>query len=412
VDAALNQIDERSASVSWRRAVPLDKLARVAALFAVLALAMAMAYLIAPEAVSNSIGRLLQPNREDFFSYTRLKVEPGNQVLRKGDVMQVRFSISGRPVTRASLQVRPAGGESFTAELVVVGGAGAWQSGPLLDDLRYRVKAGDALSPQGGWFTVHTVPAPALIGKFVRVTPPAYTERPEATVENVLGPVTVVNGPERERVPQPSTVIIQVRPAFRGDDPRLVCSAWLTAGKETYPLRAEGGLLVSPKLTPTEDVDYQITLKDGFGLTNRAPETISIKVVPDAKPVVMIPKPGSDLSQLPGARVPIAASATDDFGLRDLTLQTRLVHDKSPADAAPGDWKTLPLAEGKPTLQRLEGNTDLLLADFNPVPGDHIEIRASATDYADEAMFRNGYSAIYRINIISNADHLNAMLDR
>ena len=35
-----------------------------------------------------------------------------------------------------------------------------------------------------------------------------------------------------------------------------------------------------------------------------------------------------------------------------------------------------------------------------------------ASDYADEAMFRNGYSEVYRINIISNADHLDMMLDR
>ena len=408
VEAALNQIDRRSENVSWRQAVPLDRLVRAALVFAVLALAMALAYLFAPEAVSNSVGRLLRPNREDFFSYTKLKVESGDQVVRKGDTMQVRFSVSGRPVTRATLEVRSTGG-SFASEVVVVGGAGAWQSAPLVDDLRYRVKAGDNVSP---WYAVRTLPAPALIAKSVRVTPPAYTERPETTEENVVGPVTVVNGPERDNVAQPSTVVIQVRPAFRGDDPKLVCSAWLTAGEDTYPLTAEGGLLVSPKLTPTQDVDYKITLKDGYGLTNRAPETISIKVVPDTKPVVTIPKPGSDLSQLPGAKVPITASATDDYGIRDLKLQMRLVHDKTPTDAALDDWKTVPLSEGAPALQRLEGSADLLLADFNPVPGDHIDIRAVASDFADEAMFRNGYSEIYRINIISNADHLDLMLDR
>ena len=293
--------------------------------------------------------------------------------------------------------------------MIVVGGVGAWQSAPLLDDLRYRVKAGDNVSP---WYAVRTLPSPALIGKSVRVTPPAYTARPETTVEGVAGPVTVVNGPERDGVPQPSTVVIQVRPAVRGNDPKFACSAWLTAGDETYPLKSEGGLFVSPPLTPTEDVDYKITLKDGFGLTNREPETISIKVVPDAKPEVTIPKPGSDISQLPGASVPITASATDDYGVRDLKLQTRLVHDKAPTDAAPDDWKTLPLSDGAPAQQRLEGSAALLLADFNPVPGDHIEIRAMASDYADEAMFRNGYSEVYRINVISNADHLDMMLDR
>ena len=90
VDAALHQIDRRSETVSWRQAVPLDQLARAAALFAVLALAMAMAYVFAPEAVSNSVGRLLRPSREDFFSYTKLNVEPGDQVVCKGDAMQVR----------------------------------------------------------------------------------------------------------------------------------------------------------------------------------------------------------------------------------------------------------------------------------------------------------------------------------
>ena len=409
VDAALDQIDRRSENVSWRQAVPLGQLARAASILAVLALAMATAYLLAPEAVSNSVGRLLRPNREDFFSYTGLKVEPGDQVVRKGDVMQVRFSISGRPVTRATLEARATGGESFSSGVAVVGGAGAWQSAPLIADLRYRVRAGDNISP---WYTVRALPPPALIAKSVRVTPPAYTGRPETTVENLVGPVTVVNGPERDHVPQPSTVVIQVKPAFRGDDPKFVCSGWLTAGAETYPLKAEGGLLVSPKLTPTESADYRITLKDGFGLTNRAPETISIAVAPDTKPAVTIPKPGSDLSQLPGAAVPITASVTDDYGIRDLRLQTRLVHGKTPTDEALDDWKTLPLAEGAPTLQRLEGSADLILADFNPVPGDHIDIRAAASDYADEAMFRNGYSDVYRINIISNADHLDLMLDR
>ena len=244
------------------------------------------------------------------------------------------------------------------------------------------------------------------------MTPPAYTARPETTVEGVAGPVTVVNGPERDGVPQPSTVVIQVRPAIRGNDPKFVCSAWLTAGDQTYPMKPEGALFVSPRLTPTEDVDYKITLKDGYGLTNREPETISIKVVPDTKPEVTIPKPGSDISQLPGASVPVTASATDDYGVRDLKLQTRLVHDKAPTDAALDDWKTLPLSDGAPTQQRLEGSAALLLADFNPVPGDHVEVRAMASDYADEAMFRNGYSEVYRINIISNADHLDMMLDR
>jgi hypothetical protein len=408
VAAALSQIDRRSETVSWRQAVPLDRLRRVASLFGILALAMAVAYLLAPEAVSNSVGRLLQPNREDFFSYTRLTVEPGDQVLCKGDPLQVRFWVSGRTVTRAIVEVRPTG-EPFTAEVVVVGGAGAWQSAPLLDDLRYRVKAGDGVTP---WYVVRTLPAPSLIEKSVRVTPPAYTQRPETTIEGVAGPVTVVNGPERDGVPQPSTIVIQVRPAIRGDDPKLVCSAWLTAGEQTYPMEAEAGLFVSPRLTPTKDVDYKITIKDGYGLTNRAPETISVKVVPDAKPEVTLPKPGSDLSQLPGASVSITASATDDYGVRDLKLQTCLVHAKSPTDAALDDWKTVPLAEGGPTLQRLEGSAELLLADFNPVPGDHIDIRAMASDYADEAMFRYGYSEIYHINIISNADHLDMMLDR
>ncbi len=408
VDVALNQIDQRSQTVSWRQAVPLDKLARVAALFGVLALAMALAYLFAPEAVSNSVGRLLQPNREDFFSYTKLNVEPGDTVIRKGDAMQVRFTASGRSVTRAAVEVRQTGA-SFAADVVVVGGVGAWQSAPLLDDLRYRVKAGDNVSR---WYAVRTLPSPALISKSVLVTLPAYTARPETTVEGVAGPVTVVNGPERDGVPQPSTVVIQVRPAARGDDPKFACNAWLTAGDQSYPMKPEGGLFVSPRLTPTEDVDYKITLKDGYGLTNRAPETISIKVVPDAKPEVTIPKPGADISQLPGASVPITASATDDFGVRDLKLQTRLVHDKTAPDAAADDWKTLPLTDGGPTQQRLEGSAALLLADFNPIPGDHIEIRAMASDYADEAMFRNGYSEVYRINIISNADHLDMMLDR
>jgi hypothetical protein len=147
VAAALSQIDQRSETVSWRQAVPLDRLGRIALAFALLGAAMGAAYVFRPEAVSNSIARLIHPNREDFFSYTKLKVEPGDQVLRKGDAMliQVAASDAHSDVTRATLQVRPADGESFSSEITVAGGSGAWQSAPLLDDLRYRVKAGDNL---------------------------------------------------------------------------------------------------------------------------------------------------------------------------------------------------------------------------------------------------------------------------
>ena len=416
VAEALHQIDERAGAIRYRAALPFALLQKTAAALALLALGMVAAYLHAPEAVSNSIERLVRVDRDvPFFSYTRLELLPGNCVVRQADPFHVQLTVGGPPVAKAWLDLRPARSagrdrqraDSFSVELPVAAGRAEWQSGPLSEDLNYRARAGDALTP---WFSVRAVPAPSVMTKSVRISLPAYTARPDPITVPAIGPVSVLQG---------STVVIQIKPVHRGDDPLLACSGVLSDGKENTPLSPDAsGDLVSPSLAPKENMDYKVLLTDRLGLVARTWDTVSLKMVPDALPVVFVSKPGMDLAVLPDESVNVAIEAQDDYGCRELNLRTRVIRgtaaQAAETPAAPPDvkWDATPLKPGGPTVLRLEAAQDLSLSELGLAPGDRIEYQGESSDFEDEAVFRKSRSPVYHITVLSYSEHMMAIFNR
>ena len=408
VVSIIEQIANRAnVAVNPRAAVPLRPIVLAMTLFVVVAAAILCAYLAQPEAVANALARLFQPTREvPFFSYTMLTVAPGDQVIRTGDAVEVNAGLGGHVPQTAILDVRVGDG-ALSVTLACAEGRAEWHSEPLFSDLAYRVLAGDAVSE---WYRVRVVPPPALRAKSAVLLDPAYTGRSERRVAPLQGPLEIVAG---------TSVVLKGEPLARGDDSRFLCEGELAAGDARLPFRPDAsGTLVSPRIVPAASVEYAVNLKDGFGLASRTPDSVFIKVRPDDVPKVSITDPSRDVVLLTGECVELTTEARDEFGVRSLVLCTRRAKPREgeivPAGAAAAptessvsgaSWDRRTLKEGGVAVPLLQANATLNPVALGMEPGDVLEYRAEAADFAGEPSVRLGASRVFRLILLSEAQH-------
>ena len=407
--SALGQIVDRTRAVDYRRAVPVRPLLKAGAAVLVVLAILFGAYEIRPDAVRNALARLFKPAAGvPYYSYTQLDVNPPDgYVVRVGDSLDVAIATKGRLASTARLDGRKGEGaaaaDRFSVRLTCEQGAAHWVSGPLFRDIAYRVTAGDAISD---WHRVRVLPPPSLSQKSTTLRSPAYAGSRMSTLEKVEGPIQVVEGSE---------LVIRVAVANRGDDAMLQCTGEMRQGSQSWTLsQTAPGVLVSAAFRPTVTGEYVITLTDGFGLRNRTPESVFIRVVPDRVPVVAITSPGRDLLLLPGETFAIEANARDEFGIRSLDLAYHLIRAKASEDdeETADRWQRRVLKEGGPAAAELAARTEVGMDDLGMVPGDNLEYKAEGADYMDDAVLRRGASPVYRVTVLSHMEHLERILAR
>jgi len=400
VGLALKQIGLRATKVEQARAVSLRPLIETAAvLFAVVVL-FQCAYMFRPDAVFNALNRLFYPNEAvEFFTYTRLHVVPGDTVVRSGDAASIEAIIWGRPVRLARLDARGKSGDSWV-DLQCNKGRATWQSEALFDDLRYRVKAGDARTD---WHQVRVLPAPSLLSKSGILRIPEYAGSNEEIIDDIQGRLDIIEG---------SSLVIQVEPVKRGEATEFRCDGELFVNGESVCLNSNGAnVLVSERFTPTESGECRIRLVDGFGLENRSPESIHVEVLPDLVPKVSVKKPGRDVALLPGESIRIQIEATDELGLREVGLRHRAIVAEDNKNKHVR-WQDRNLQAGGIQVRQISVATDLDVDALGLRPGDVLEYIGSASDYAEEAVLRRGTSPVYRLTVIGEIEHLDRMMSK
>jgi hypothetical protein len=129
----------------------------------------------------------------------------------------------------------------------------------------------------------------------------------------------------------------------------------------------------------TGDVTLQRTGFLVIAADNGARRTLPLVVSPDALPSVKLTAPGRDLVYAGGnARIAFDAKATDDFGLRTLTLE----YTKVSGSGEQFDFKEgqLPLSINRTNPRDWEGRVSRSLAELDLKEGDTLVYRAVAAD--------------------------------
>lgn len=226
-------------------------------------------------------------------------------------------------------------------------------------DVRYRLHAGDAISP---WHRLAARPRPRLIEFVKTVTPPAYTGLPASERTEDHGDLEALEGstvrltlkanqpvhngrlqlnPEHTERPEPLTVTAL-------PDGRLQADWTLTAGQEAWQVA----------LTAIET-----------GFTNEETSPWRISTIQDLPPIAQILEPQEQVALLADASVRLQGFASDDVGLAAVAV-AHAVNG--------GTWEERPLA-GK-SGRETEVQSVLPLAPLQVAPGDTVLLKLVATD--------------------------------
>jgi hypothetical protein len=198
---------------------------------------------------------------------------------------------------------------------------------------------------------------PGAVRVVATITPPAYTGQPARTIDN----------PQRLEALQSSRL-------------RLYVSGG------NAPWRVRFG---TDPIAPTSSDDRETILdlvlgRSGYlaiesGQQTSASRLIPVAVVPDRAPVIRIDEPGKDLL-LPGVArsVPLAASASDDYGLEQLELRYTKVSGSG--EQFEFDEGVLPLTVTRDDGRSWKGSAVFGLARLGLAPGDSLVYRVVARD--------------------------------
>jgi hypothetical protein len=294
------------------------------------------------------------PSKPGSSPFYDIVVSPGNRtVRRKADqLIEARLAGFEAPAVRLLARYR---GTSKWDEIPMQpqpeGGGYEFLFASIDSTLDYYVRAGAVRSPT---FTLNVKDLPAVTKLRVTYHYPQWTGMADR-VEDPGGDLRAVEGSEAEI-------------AVETDRPLPNGILELDTG-EQIPLR--NGIARVPI---GKDGAYHVAALDNKEAI-RLTEDYFIAADQDTAPIVRIERPGRDAKVSPIEEVTITARASDDFGLRDLSLHYSVNG---------GSEKTMPLLEKKGALDAAPSKV-LALEDFKLQPGDIVSFYALARDARQSA---------------------------
>jgi len=335
-----------------------------------------------PRAFQTELVRLADP-WGDHPPYSRyaFRVKPGDARLAYGASVTVEAEVDGAPVEGLDVVVRqPHGAEEAMPMFEERDGSWRGQLTDVTSPLDYWVRAGRARSRR---FRVSVIYTPRIEALSVRVTPPAYTNRPPVEGPLPQGGIAGLPG---------STVQVSVqsnRPLSRGEL-RLTPSAGEPLAVVATP-EAAAPKAVTLQFTVEKPGTMSLWVVDVAGERSAADVSAPILVLEDKKPFVRIVQPMAESFATPDVVLPVSVEAEDDYGVSALRVYRSLNGSRHLPEAL-----MVPI----PAEARVQGGDVLLLPQYALSPGDTIALFARAED-TDPAGPKGSESGLVRITIIS-----------
>lgn len=226
-------------------------------------------------------------------------------------------------------------------------------------DVRYRVLAGDAISP---WHTLSARARPRLVEFAKTITPPGYTGLPPVETAEDQGDLEALEG---------STVRLVLKANQPVENGSLQLNPDHPERPAPLPVEAlEGGALGARWTLEAGHESWQIALTAvETGFTNEESSPWRITVIPDLPPIAQILEPQEQVALLADESVRLQGFASDDVGLAAVAV----------AHAVNGEhWEERELA-GK-SGRETSVQTVLPLAPMHVAPGDTVLLKLIATD--------------------------------
>lgn len=330
--------------------------------------------LIQPDTMRFAIQRLAGLTDQPWPRSTLLQIEGFDNrvttIARGSDLDVVVLADTQKRVPRVvQIRYRTADGHRGRENMVREGkqapGPGSYQrfrhtfSG-VLTDRRFDVRGGDARLND---LRVRVVDSPTLIHSELHCVYPDYMRRPPATLP-VTGGMVVPLGTHVVVSAQTNKDLVEARLDYLAAPDLAMTERWHPAGQET-PRKIS--FTLQPLLA---DTTLSFALRDTDGISNREPIRLNLTAQPDTPPEVGVRLEGIGTAVTPQARVPLAGTVRDDYGVATLQLEYR-VND--------GEARVKPLSAGS-AAGTITVSESFELGALRLSPGRKLALVAQATD--------------------------------
>jgi len=387
VECLMKQTLLSFAHINLSRTPWLKNLKRdIAILFGIILVA-SLYPLIFPEGFLNASERFLSPlGAISPLSQTSLLVRPGDVTIAKGDDLAVSAEVSGALVHEAMMDVKTPT-ERAEIPMTFDGMRFNGREQGVTSPIRYRVRAGDAVSP---WYHVQVVEKPAVAEIRISYHYPSYTGLKDEKALISDGNISAPAGTD---------AVLDIKATKPISVAELIFSETHRKGLEIVSdLRkaASGHIMLK------ESGTYRIHLTDDSQYTNDPSPLYTITVRQDQPPRIVLISPTGEVQALPSAPLPILFRAHDDYGIVRITPQI--------AKKEPSDFQSLAPLEINPARLEMEDGYALDLKDA--VEGDTLYFRMVATDNRPDPSPNESVSEILKIVIPSNGKESKTRQDK
>ena len=381
--AAIQQVATDALQFKFSEAVSLRPAKVHGLLLACLLMLLLMPVLLVPAAGWNAFLRWIAPGA-DIARYTLVNLEglAAEQIVPHGEPFEVVGAVQYRSFwkpTRAKSQYerQPAIAATVQSNQVRFTIPGQVQRGVL------KVRVGDVKRE----VTIIPTHRPSLRELAASIALPDYLRYPaiEQKIEN--GSLTVLEGS---------------RVAFQGRTSRALSTANVRIeGGSSQNLKVRGEGFSSESLALDGIFQCGFTWADQFGLDNVVPWRLTIQTQKDLPPVPELPDISREIAILETEVLELKTVATDDFGVRELGLNWKLLSDWQTTNSSPTRTYKFETnsSEQKKLEQRFRFNAAML-----GVPTDSsVDLRAYAKDFYPNR--EPSESPVYRIHVLGNERH-------
>jgi hypothetical protein len=344
---------------------------------------------IAPEAGWNSLLRWLRPTAGvERYTFVSIDALPDHLVVAQGEPFEIDVGLARdsywRPATaRSWFQGQPATDAPVRRGKAVFGFPGQTQDRVL-------------------WFSIGDVTRsmriqpevrPDLRVLRVRLDLPPYLHYPpqQQPVEN--GALNFLPG---------STAV------FTGEAVRKLGAARVSGVDSKGAVSIDGPRFKTAPILLELDRNLVFSWQDTLGLAGPEPMTVHVTPVEDQPPDVELRGLEAAIAVLPEETVPIDLTATDDYGIKRLTLAWQSA-PPGPMQP-PGPLHEIKLADGQPQARTLPGHYDFSPALLQIPPDTTILVRGLAIDYYPDR--QPASSPVYRIHVLSREAHSRLVHDQ
>lgn len=286
--------------------------------------------------------------------------QPADTLVPFASEREVAAELSGPAPESVILETESSGSKSRQTEMIR--SHDAHYTGVIAigqGDVRYRILAGDAISP---WHVLSARARPRILEFVKTLVPPAYAGLPESTLTEETGDIEALEG---------STVRLSLKPNQKIAKADLLIDPDHADHPEAVPMTvAQDGTLKGELVVLAERESWRSALvAEETGFTNEESSPWQIIAVPDLPPVAQILEPQEQLSLMADETVRLAGTAGDDVGLDT-------VHLAYAVNGAGWEQRELVKKPGKEAAVQ----TTLPLPPLQVKPGDAVLIKLIATD--------------------------------